>query len=85
MCICTRFRRLWFSGIDLREQAKFAPDFFKVCPQMPHGAIVLNAKAATGRVWVGPAQVSSIDEFNIVGARVTVTSAARDGSTDFYT
>jgi hypothetical protein len=77
--------RLWFSGIDLREQNKFVPDFFKVCPQMPHGAIVLNDKAAAGRVWVGPAQVSNIDEFNIVGARTTVTRAARDGSTDFYT
>jgi hypothetical protein len=76
--------RLWFSGTDLREQAKFVPDFFKVCAQMPHGAIVLNDKAAAGRVWFGPAQVSHINEFNIVGARVAVTRAARDGSTDFY-
>ena len=77
--------RLWFSGTDLREQAKFVPDFFSVCPQMPHGAIVLNAKAAAGRVWLAPNQIHNIDAFDEVGARTILTRAAADGSTDFYT
>ncbi|WLB57450.1 hypothetical protein [Bradyrhizobium japonicum] len=76
--------RLWFSPTDLREQAKFVPDFFKVCPQMPHGAVVLNNKAIAGRVWTAPTQVKNIEEFNIVGTRSTVRRAASDGSTDFF-
>jgi hypothetical protein len=76
--------RLWFSATDLREQAKFVPDFFKVCPQMPHGAVVLNDKTLAGRIWTAPAQVKNIDEFNIVGSRSTVGRAAADGSTDFF-
>lgn len=77
-------RRLWFSGTDLREQHKFVPDFFTVCPQMPHGAIVLNSRAAAGRVWRGADKVTYIDEFDVVGARTVVTRARTDGSTDFY-
>lgn len=76
--------RLWFSKIDLDEQAKFIPDFFTVCPQMPHGAIVLNAKAAAGRVWFAPNQIANINVFNSVGSRVIILQAAADGSTDFY-
>lgn len=77
-------QRLWFSGIDLREQRKFIPDFFTVCEQMPHGAIVLNAKCAAGRVWLSPDEVEHIDEFNEVGPRMIVTRAHADGSADFY-
>ena len=40
-----------FSGIDLRENAKFVPDFFKVAPQCAHGAIVLSDTAAHGQIW----------------------------------
>lgn len=77
-------QHLWFSGIDLREQLKFVPDFFKVCPNMPHGAIVLNFKTAAGRVWLAPGDVSNIDEFNVTGSRMIITRANRDGSTDYY-
>ena len=42
-----------FSRIDLRENAKFVPDFFKVAPQCAHGAIVLSDNAANGLVWFG--------------------------------
>lgn len=41
-----------FSGIDLRENAKFVPDFFKVAPQCAHGAIVLSDTAARGLIWI---------------------------------
>lgn len=76
--------RLWFSSTDLREQVKFIPDFFTVCPKMPHGAIVLNAKTAAGRVWLGPNQITNIDAFDQVGSRMILTRASADGSTDFY-
>jgi hypothetical protein len=64
--------RLWFSGIDLREQVRFIPDFFTVCPQMPHGAIVLDAKRAAGRVWLAPDRIVIIDEFGTVGGRLVI-------------
>ncbi|MGE0271508.1 MAG: hypothetical protein AB7M05_17690 [Alphaproteobacteria bacterium] len=76
-------KHLWFSGTDLREQIKFVPDFFSVCPQMPHGAIVLNSRAAAGRVWLGPKKVRKIDAFDDVGSRLAITRAAADGSTGY--
>jgi len=33
-----------FSPTDTRESAKFVPDFFKVAPGMPHGAIVWSPR-----------------------------------------
>lgn len=76
--------RLWFSPVDLREQVKFIPDFFKVRRNMPHGAIVLSPFTCAGRVWLEPNRVERIDEFNTVGTRVRVSKSANDGSVDFY-
>jgi hypothetical protein len=76
--------RLWFSRVDLREQLKYVPDFFKVRSGMPHGAIVLSPYSAAGRVWLGPQEIVRIDEFDVVGARVKITRSSDDGSTDFY-
>lgn len=42
-----------FSGIDMRENAKFVPNFVSVAPQCVHGAIVLSDTAAFGQVWLG--------------------------------
>jgi hypothetical protein len=42
-----------FSGIDMRENAKFVPNFVSVAPQCVHGAIVLSGTAAYGQVWLG--------------------------------
>lgn len=77
-------RRLWFSDIDLREQLKFVPDFFKIRRTMPHGAIVLSPYSAAGRVWFDPSRVVSITEFQQIGVPIRTTRAAADGSTDFY-
>lgn len=41
-----------FSGVDLREQAKFVPNFFQLAPQRPHGALVLSEDSAFGHVWL---------------------------------
>jgi hypothetical protein len=58
----------WFSGVDLRENAKFIPDFFKVAPQCVHGAIVLTTDAANGQVWLDRRQsYRVIDEFSVTG------------------
>lgn len=76
--------RLWFSRIDLREQLRFVPDFFKVRPSMPHGALVLSPFTAAGRVWLAPDRIEPIAEFNTVGSRVKFSYSADDGSADFY-
>ena len=58
-----------FSGVDLRENQKFVPDFFKVRPQRPHGAVVLSATHAYGHVWLEPGAVARpIDQFQLVGS-----------------
>ena len=57
-----------FSGIDLRENAKFVPDFFKVAPECAHGAIVLSDTAAHGLVWLSRSEAGvPISSFVSVG------------------
>ena len=57
-----------FSGVDLRENQKFVPDFFKVRPQRPHGAVVLSNTHAYGQVWLNPDDTARpIDLFQLVG------------------
>jgi hypothetical protein len=40
-----------FSGIDLAEYPKFVPDFWKVQPALPHGALLLSRDRAIALVW----------------------------------
>ena len=75
--------RLWFSSVDIAEMRIFMPDFFKVGPKMPHGAIVLSPRSAAGLVWTAPSTVQPIGEFNFVGSQMNVIQAARDGSTAY--
>jgi hypothetical protein len=41
----------WFSDVDLRESAKFIPDFFNAAPNVPHGTLVLNKEHISGQIW----------------------------------
>jgi hypothetical protein len=75
-------RRLWFSGLDLKEQLQFVPDFFKVRPNMPHGALVVSPRAIAGRAWLSPGKVENICEFNLVGRRFKVMRSLPDGSVE---
>lgn len=66
-----------FSGIDVRENAKFIPDFFKVAPQCVHGAVVLSDNAARGQVWLDRARPRvPIESFAEVGAPIRTWRAA---------
>ena len=57
-----------FSTVDLRENSKFVPDFFKVAPQCAHGAIVLSNDSARGKIWLeGSGMGQHIDMFSEVG------------------
>lgn len=65
-----------FSGIDSRETAKFVPDFWKVRPELPHGAVVLSRDSACGRCWYPGRRILDISKFVIVGApRVRASEA----------
>lgn len=66
-----------FSGIDIRENAKFVPDFFKVAAQSAHGAIVLSGNAARGQIWLErKAQPLAINTYSVVGMPIQSWSAA---------
>lgn len=57
-----------FSGIDVREQAKFIPSFFHVAARCLHGALVLSNDAARGRAWLSSSgQQTIVHEFVEVG------------------
>jgi len=72
-----------YSPTDRREQLKFVPDFFKVRPQMPHGAIVLSHDRAIGRTWLDRDTVINITEFNIIGSQMTIDISRPTGRVDF--
>lgn len=57
-----------FSRTDIKENGKFVPDFFKVRPQVPHGALLLSQDALAGEVWE-PATMRRrpVDELCVVG------------------
>jgi len=62
-----------FSGIDLREQAKFVPNFFQIAPQCPHGALVLSDTSAYGHIWLaGDKSLTVIDRCVEVGAPIKI-------------
>jgi hypothetical protein len=66
-----------FSGIDLREQAKFVPNFFQLAPQCPHGALVLSDNSAYGHIWLGANKpYEAFTGFVEVGAPLKTWSAA---------
>ncbi|MGA2178036.1 MAG: hypothetical protein ABSH15_00440 [Verrucomicrobiota bacterium] len=64
-----------FSGIDLREQAKFVPNFFQIAPQCPHGALVLSNTSVYGHIWLaGDKPYEVITRFVEVGAPLNTWS-----------
>lgn len=60
-----------FSQMDARENARCVPDFWKVSPTMPHGALVLSLDSATGQVWC-PVTRSSLplQDITCIGSQV---------------
>jgi hypothetical protein len=66
-----------FSGTDLREQAKFVPNFFQLAPQCPHGALVLSDNSAHGHIWLDASKpYQAITDFAEIGAPLKTWSAA---------
>jgi len=59
-----------FSRIDIQENTKFVPDFFKVRPNQPHGALVLSHDSMFGLIWKSRAmKPERISKFVIAGRR----------------
>jgi hypothetical protein len=65
-----------FSSVDIRENAKFVPNFVSVAPQCVHGAIVLSDTAAFGQVWIVRNAQPFITEFSEVGIPIRNWRAA---------
>jgi hypothetical protein len=66
-----------FSGIDVRENARFVPNFVSVTPMCVHGAIVLSDTAAYGQVWLGRTSLQPfIAAFSEVGMPIRTWRAA---------
>lgn len=66
-----------FSGIDMKENAKFIPNFVSVAPHAVHGAIVLSDTAAFGQVWLGrDGPKPFITRFTEVGVPIRTWRAA---------
>lgn len=58
-----------FSAIDRSETAKFIPDFWHVCPQLIHGAIIFSKDSMAGLCWHPRSRVPlRISEFSVVGS-----------------
>ena len=66
-----------FSSVDLRENKKFVPGFFKVTPACAHGALVLSDNRACGQIWVDLNKAPiPVTDFAVVGATVLKWRAA---------
>lgn len=60
-----------FSRTDLAEYPKFVPDFWKVQPDLPHGALLLSEDRATALVWhPGLRQPQPAGEIWEIGAKM---------------
>jgi hypothetical protein len=58
-----------FSAIDISETAKFVPDFWNVCPQMVHGALVFSTDSMVGRCWHPRLQTPiRVSDYSVVGS-----------------
>lgn len=65
-----------FSAVDLRENAKFVPNFFNVGPQRAHGAIVLSRDGVAGQIWTDRlGDAVAIDRFTAVGPKLGLLGA----------
>jgi hypothetical protein len=62
-----------FSSIDLRESAKFIPDFFKVSKDVPHCALVLSRDAMAGMAWSPNTRTPRpITELSVIGRPLSI-------------
>jgi hypothetical protein len=66
------------SRADLRETARFVPDFFHARPSLPHGALILSRDRLSARVWFKK-QTSpvAVENARVVGAPLVAFGAVR--------
>ena len=58
-----------FSGVDRSEAERYVPDFWKVRPHLPHGALVLSHDSATGLIWSpSTRRANMLARISVVGA-----------------
>ena len=58
-----------FSKVDLRESAKFIPDFWNVRPKLPHGTVVFSHNSAAGLCWLPQTRLSlPVTDITVTGS-----------------
>ena len=58
------------SVTDARESRHFVPNFWNVCPNHPHGALILSFDDLWGALWIKPGHpIVELDAHVIVGDR----------------
>jgi hypothetical protein len=63
------------SGIDESESRRFVPDFWKVCPQYPHGTLILSLDSIAGWVWLPDRRrILPFKRCSVIGQRVQIFS-----------
>jgi hypothetical protein len=56
------------SGIDDSESRRFIPDFWKVCPNYPHGTLILSLDSMWGQLWIpGNRKIYPFEKYCVVG------------------
>lgn len=56
------------SLVDKQESRRFVPDFWKVAPRHPHGALVLSLDSGSGEIWFpGSIGILPLSQITFVG------------------
>lgn len=67
------------SETDKSESKRFIPDFWKVCPRHPHGALILSFDAIWGQVWIpADSSIAQFDSCLVIGNVLQTTRIRRD-------
>jgi hypothetical protein len=62
-----------FGKLDIKENSRLVPDFFKVSPDKPHGALVLSHDGINGACWTAThTRPMDINAFTLVGRKPRV-------------
>lgn len=64
-----------FSPVDHAGNARLIPDFHKVRPNMPHGAVVLSNDSMAGLCWMPNSPPVAISRFEVIGRNLCTFGA----------
>lgn len=67
------------SRVDRREYAQFMPDFYNICSDYPHAAVILSFDSANGWVWLpGVEESKRFNRMEVVGQHLNNWEVTHD-------